>query len=297
MKTQHFFKAKSRLGLINPPMRHTEINRGVEDAPDHIISQEFLNTFPESETTDFAFTQPEKVELNNYYAILSRELKDFTDTINKNLKPNQTQVVIGGDNSVTFSSFLAVIERLPDLENVGYLQFDSHGEMHLHTTSISKNFHGMYMRPFFDSFDVPEIDQLVNTKISPKQVLTIGDLIFDDGDTDRRGERSFYGNIRNIDRNEYLTRTDNSLNEISNFLNKYDHVHVNYDIDVYKAESVGPSGMGDEGVWLWEDTLPIIKLLNKKQNISLDIVEVNPLIPGAEKTVNTAQQIISLILS
>ncbi len=80
-------------------------------------------------------------------------------------------------------------------------------------------------------------------------------------------------------------------------MTRFDHVHVNFDIDIFKAESVGPSGMGDEGKWYWEDTLPIIEMLNKKSNISLDIVEVNPLIKGAEKTVETAQKIITLILS
>jgi arginase family enzyme len=295
MKTPHFFKAKSRLGLINPPMRHTEINRGVEDAPDYIITAEFLSGFQNYEVSNYEFTKPEKADQENYYKILAQELKEFKDLINTNLKQDQTQVVVGGDNSVTFSSFLALIERAENPKSIGYLQLDSHGEIHLHSTSVSKNFHGMYMRPFFDTFDIEEIEKLVPHKLGLNQILELGNLIFEDNHP--RGEKAFYKNIRNINREEYINDQDNCLSEIQSFLSNFDQIHVNYDIDVYKAESVGPSGMGDEGIWLWEDTLPIIDLLNKKQTISLDIVEVNPLIPGAEKTVKTAQQIISKILS
>lgn len=294
MKIPHFFKASSRLGLINPPMRHTEINKGVEDAPEYILSTDFLKTFKDYEVSEFKFTQPEDITNEAYYPQLAKELKEFKDLINMNLKKNQVQVVIGGDNSVTFSSLLAVLERVKDIRSIGYLQLDSHGEMHLLSTSVSKNFHGMYMRPFFDTFDVADIENLVPKKLQLDQVLTLGDMIFEENHP--RGEAEFHKNIRNINRNEYVSTQNACLNEINAFLSKFDHVHVNFDIDVFKAESVGPSGMGDEGKWMWEDTLPIIELLNKKQNISLDIVEVNPKIPGAEKTIKTAQNIIYLIL-
>lgn len=297
MKNPHFFKAKSRLGLINPPMRHEEQNIGVEDAPDYILSNSFLDKFSEREVSEFNFTKPESVKKEEYYPILAKELREFTETIYSNLKPNQTQVVIGGDNSVTFSSLLAVIKRTPDVKTIGYLQFDSHGEMHLYESSISKNFHGMYMRPLLDKFDIPEIDSLAPKKLDLNQVLTIGNVIFDEGDAHPRGEPEFYKKISNIKREDYLNRTFETLSIVQNFISKYEHIHINFDIDIFTAESVGPSGMGNEGVWFWEDTLPIIKLLNKKPHISLDIVEVNPRIPGAEKTIKTAQEIISLMLN
>ncbi len=297
MKIPHFFKAKSRLGLINPPMRHQDINKGVEIAPDFILSQDFLKTFQEKEVSEFIFSKPEDIEKKNYYSTLSSELNEFKNLINENIKSTHTQIVIGGDNSVTLSSFLAVIERSKDIKTVGYLQFDSHGEMHMYSTSISKNFHGMYMRPFFEKFDISEIEKLVPNKINLSSVLTIGDIIFDEGDNTPIGEKAFYKNIRNINRNEYLNDQTSTLHEIELFLTRFDHVHVNFDIDVFNADSVGPSGMGNEGVWLFEDTLPIIGLINKKQNISVDIVEINPQIKGAEKTAQTAQKIISLLLN
>ncbi|HUQ85447.1 MAG TPA: arginase family protein [Candidatus Limnocylindrales bacterium] len=294
MKIPHFFKAKSRLGLINPPIRHEKINRGVEDAPDYILSENFLRTIPEKIIDEFTFSKPEEVERQTYYSILSKELKNFTDLINTTIMPGQTQIVIGGDNSVTFSSLLAVINRTRDIATIGYLQFDSHGEMHLFSTSVSKNFHGMYMRPFFDKFDVVEIENLIPNKLKLNQALTIGDIIFEENLPN--GEAAFHKNIRNINREEYLNNKASNLSEIQNFITNCEHLHVNFDIDVFKAESVGPSGMGDEGKWIWEDTLPIIDLIRLKENISLDIVEINPKITGAERTVKTAQEIIALIL-
>lgn len=205
-------------------MRHSKMNLGVEDAPDYILTPEFLSRFSEKVVSEFNFSKPETVEKENYYQVLSQELKLFKDLINKDINPDHTQVVIGGDNSVTFSSFLAVVERNSSIEQIGYLQFDSHGEMHLLSTSISKNFHGMYMRPFFDKFDVLEIEELVPNKLSLGQVLTIGDIIFEEDHP--RGEAAFHKNIKNINRNEYINNRTRILAEISEFLSKYDHIHI-----------------------------------------------------------------------
>jgi hypothetical protein len=60
----------------------------------------------------------------------------------------------------------------------------------------------MYMRPFFDKFDVKEIDDLAPNKLSLNQILTLGDMIFEDNHP--KGEKAFYKKIRNINREEYL---------------------------------------------------------------------------------------------
>lgn len=303
-KQPYFFKAKSRLGLVNPPMRHQQLNIGVEQGPDYILSPEFLNQFPGASVSEFVFSKPEEVSSGQYYQVLALELKRFKELINQQIKPGETQVVIGGDNSVTFSALLAVMERSVDIQDIGYIQFDSHGEMHLFKSSLSKNFHGMYMRPFLDVFDRSEIEQLVPKKLKKSQVLTIGDLVFDAGDDSKDGEMELYRSLRNISLKEFKDHpserlgTSNSKvkNEISEFINKHEHIHINFDIDIFDASVAGPSAMADEGVWFWEEVVEILEIIKRAHSLSLDIVEINPLIKGSDKTVKLAQDIMKKIL-
>ncbi len=57
MGTPHFFKAYCRLGLTNAPHRMSEKNIGVEDAPDAILSEEFLSQFPNAQISEYRFSR------------------------------------------------------------------------------------------------------------------------------------------------------------------------------------------------------------------------------------------------
>lgn len=295
-RVPHFFKVRSRIGLTHPPIRHSEFNYGVEDAPDAIITDVFLKSFEDYEISEFEFKPPEDILRENYWAEVASELTEFKDLINNEFKNDQTQVVLGGDNTVTLSSLQSVIERIGDASKIGYIQFDSHGEMHQSLTSISKNFHGMYMRPFFDNFDVNEINALVPAKLKTTQALTIGDIVFDGQNTE---EEKFYINnqIRNIRRDEYLKNPQAVLSEAQQFLSQFEHLHINFDIDVFHRSVSEATGLPEDGQWYKEEVFAFLDLIAKQQSISVDLVEINPKKEGAEKTVQLAQEILLKLLS
>lgn len=292
----NFFKVKSRIGLTNPPIRHSEFNYGVEDAPEQIIVDSFLQNFQNYEINEFEFKPPEDILKENYWREVAAELNEFKELVNGKMSEGQTQVVLGGDNTVTLSSLEAVIERIGDPAKVGYVQFDSHGEMHKSLTSISKNFHGMYMRPFFDKFDVPEIDNLVPGKMSTAQILTIGDIIFDGENTE---EEQFYkdNSIWNIRRENFLTNKEQIISQITEFLSRFEHIHINFDIDVFHRSVSEATGLPEDGSWYKEEVFAILEILALQKNLSVDMVEINPKKEGAEKTVALAQEILLKLLS
>lgn len=294
-KIPHFFKAKSALGGINKLIRQTHLLSGVEDGPDHILTPKYLNNFPEFKLSEYIFSAPQAISPNLYYPTLAKELEQFSQLINQQITSSETQVVIGGDNSVTLSSLRAVIERLKDPAKVGYIQFDSHGEMHLYKSSISKNFHGMYMRPFFSTFDIEEIDRLVPHKLSLSQIFTIGDIIFDDGDDSPEGEKDLYQNIRNVHRAEYHLNQEKILQQFSTFTQKFDHLHINFDIDVFARSIAGATGE-NEGVWLWPEISPFLNIISKHPAKSIDLVEYNPHLPGAKKTLRVIHQVLNRLI-
>lgn len=295
MKTPHFFKAKSRLGAIYKLIRQEHFISGVEDGPDYILTPEFLKNFSGCRISEYKFSLPAKMSEQKYYQILASELEEFKNLINKNIKSDETQIIIGGDNTVTFSSLLALIERVSP-KDVAYIQFDSHGEMHLHGSSISHNFHGMYMRPFFDKFDLENIDKLVPKKMDLSQAFTFGDIIFDEGDNHPRGEVAIYKKIRNVKREEFLRDREKVLKEFEKFTKNFKHLFVNFDIDIFDSSVAGATGE-DEGVWFWEEIKSILEIISKHPNISLDLVEINPHMESFNRTLKVAHQILYSILN
>lgn len=295
-KYPHFFKARSKLGAIYKLIRQDHYISGVEDAPDYILKPDFLKKFPKAQVDEYVFTTPDKISESNYYHILAKELEELANLINQKIKSSETQVVIGGDNTVTFASMLAVLKRIKNANDLGYIQFDSHGEMHLFESSVSKNFHGMYMRPFLDKFDIKDIEKLVPSKLDIAQAFTIGDIIFDEGDNHPRGEIKFYKKIRNIKRSEFLDNRENVLREFENFTKQFKHLFINFDIDIFDGSAAGATGE-DEGVWFWEEIQDFLDIISKHPNISFDLVEINPYLDKSGRTLEIAHKILLKILA
>lgn len=300
MKKVHFFKAKSRIGLITIPNGQKQLNLGVENAPDTILTAEFLKKFKGSKYLDFVFPNPEYIDSSKFNEILALNLKDFKDLINeKILRSNaqddgvdETQVVIGGDNCVTLSSILADLERIVDTKVFRLIHFDSHSDMNSYKGSPSKNFHGMYLRPFFDDFDIPEIEQLITKKMDPKNCLFIGNLDLDKEESEFFKLKGF----NNITQEQIQTFQSDILKEIKAFVETADYLHINFDIDVFDKTLAPATGIPAKHGLLKMDIFPILEIIAKHPNFSFDLCEVNPKKEGAEQTIKLAQEILSTVL-
>ena len=292
MRKIHFYKAKTRLGILYPPIHQKTLNIGVEDAPDVILTPDFLSQFSYV-ITEFEFPRPENISKPDYINVLADKLKEFKTLINKTIKKDETQVVIGGDNSVTFSSLLALLERAEDSKNVGYVQFDSHGEMNLYKTSPTKNFHGMYLRPFLDSFDIPQIKKIVKFKLPAHNLFFVGDLKLD------VEEKRFFviSKFANVNSMDVLKNKKSVVKKIEDFIGKFDYLHVNFDVDVFNQKEALATGIPSDKGFMLADLLPILKIASKHKNLSLDLSEVNPNKKGAKKTIQIAQKVLSTLLS
>lgn len=139
MNSIHYFKAKSRLGMKYIPIHGTELNIGVEHGSEYILT--------DIGAESYEFPLPEIISDEKYYQELARYSSDFADIINNSLQYDEIQAVIGGDHSVSFASLLAIIRRKSG-SSIGYIQIDSHLDINTHMSSPTKNFHGMFLRPF-----------------------------------------------------------------------------------------------------------------------------------------------------
>lgn len=290
-KTPHFFKAHSRLGMINVPYRKTIPNIGVEDGPDAVLSDNFLKKFEHFEISKFVFTKPEKLNGRDSKKVITYELKKFKDLITRKLKNNHVQIVVGGDHSVSFPSLASLIEK-HQANQIGYVQFDSHGDCHTFKTSPSGNFHGMFLRPFIDDFDNEEISKLVRQKLPAKNILFIGNL---DLEID---ERKFFEEkkIANITRAHVISSRRETLKKFKIFVDSFKHLHVSFDVDILDKSIVSATGLPSENGFFLDEVLPFIKQIQKHPSVSLDLVEVNPHVGNAQETIKIARRVLSLIL-
>lgn len=304
MRKVHFFKAKCRFGLPNIPHRQKKLNIGVENGPDSILTKKFLSSlrsrtesrekqslvFGDYKISELLFSKPEDIKTENFNDVLAKNYLSFKNLIIDSLLNNETPVVIGGDDSVTFSSLLSTIDRFGT--NFGYIRIDSHIDMHLYQSSITKNFHGMYHRALFDSFDIPQISNLVNQKLMPQNSIFIGNLDKD------YGEKDFFEimKFKNINSRDFSENQINVNKYVKGFVNSFEHIHLSFDIDALNKKIAPATGIPAEKGLLIEDVMPILEIVSKHYSISFDLVEVNPKKRGAQKTIKLAQKILKELL-
>ncbi len=287
MKKIHFFKAYSRLGLINPPHGSQQFNYGVEIAPDFVLDQDFLKKFVNYKIDRYTFSKPEKIIKEDYQKIMAKESLEFAALINEKLKNQEIQVVIGGDHSVAFGSVLALLERYKP-EELTYVHFDSHADTSSMQNSPSQNFHGQFLRALIDeNFDHKALRKIKGKCLLAKNTVIIGDLEADDFDFIEQAKINYFDGHN----------TELIIERIKSLSQETKHLHISFDIDVFEKKLVAATGTPNSWGGLNENqVLPILEQLALLQNISMDLVEVNPKKTDSRNTINLAQEILSKIL-
>ena len=289
MKKILYLKAYTRLGLYNPPFGSTEYNRGVENAPDAILSKSFL-TRHSGDIVEYHFTDPETIDYLDYFKTIAKESKECVEKINSKYCEHKISCIIGGDHSAGFPSLLSILERTNG--TVGVISFDSHADLHCIRTSKSGNFHGMWLRPFMENFDDLFIDALVKKHLGRVKILYVGNI------NPGEGEKEIIEKNNNVFIESKKSFTEESKNAIKNFIESVDRVHISFDIDVFKTELAPATGTPNDNGYdrpEIEHLIDSIVFFNKVY--SIDIVEVNPKKEHSDSTVLLAQEMLSKMLS
>ena len=294
-KTIHFFKAHSRLGMVNVAWRGEDLNLGVEYGPDAILSEEFLDTFsPSPAVSRYTFPLPENINKKDYEKVVAQTSGELADMINDLLTDNEMQVVVGGDHSVALGSVTAVLRKHNPV-TTGYIQFDSHADLCTFRLSPTGNFHGMFSRAILDTaFDGQAINALLPKKISPRNVVYIGNLDVANEENVVDEEKKFLkeNNIATINRQQILKQNEAVIEQLGQFVNRYKHIHISFDIDVFDRSIAQATGTPPITGFFEADIWPLLEVISKHPNRSVDLVEVNPEKSGAQATIKLAQKVI-----
>ena len=292
MVKAHFFKVKSRIGIINNPNKQKEKNIGVENGAAHILEENFLKKLKSYSVSDFNFPDPKDLSKENFFKTVNKYIVDLQNKINREIEDDQTQIVIGGDHSVSLPSVLAVIDRVGSSKKIGYVHFDSHGDINLYKQSPSKNFHGMYLRPLFDDFDISLIDSLLVDKMPTENLLIVGNLDLDQGEFQFLNDK----NIKIISRENLKLQRQKTLKIFNDFINNFEYLHVSFDTDVLDKSIFFATGIPAENGFMLSEIMQFIDIISKHKKLSFDIAEFNPYKKGSIKSKRICQQILLKVL-
>jgi|SRR3989344_1213636 len=291
MRNPHFFKTYCRIGVNNYPYGQKSTAHGVEDAPDFILTKDFLKKFKNYSLSDFQFSIPEKFISENYYNSVLTQTIHFKMYMDNKIFDNKTLVVVGGDHFVTFPSLLYDLKKHGT--GFGIIHFDSHGDINSYESSPSKNLHGMYLRILFDNFDLERFDHLVPKKMPTKNLLFIGDVEFDEDEREFVRKNKF----KVIESDDMKNSREKSLKIVEEFVNKFNHIHISFDVDVFKKEIVSATTTPSQKGFEKKEIFDILEIIKRAKSLTLDVAEVNPSKKGAAQTIKITQEIITTVLS
>lgn len=220
------------------------------------------------------------------------EVKEYSialaEKVDKAIQDKRIPLVIGGDHSLSIGSISGVTKHY---DNLGVIWYDAHGDLNDSKTSPSGNIHGMPLSSLLGEGH----DALVNiyhdgAKLKKENIVLIGVRDLDEGE-------KTYINEHNI---KVYTATDVSrkgietvISEALDYLEeKVDGIHVSLDVDA--LDPIYTPGTGTPvsgGVSLLDTQIAMEMISNSKKLVSMDLVEVNPLLDDNNRTAELAVEI------
>jgi arginase len=229
-------------------------------------------------------------------------LKEITETctrvadmVLKALTEGMTPVILGGDHSVAAGSVSGVSEFYRrQNQNIGLLWIDAHADINTPETSPSGNVHGMPLAALAGLGPEPMANILgFAPKVRPENIVLVGVRDIDATEKQnihRAGVTEVY-TMRDIDERGMRAVMEEALRAAGRGTAGY-HVSLDMDwIDPEDAPGVGTPVRG--GATYREAHLAMEIIADHGRMVSLEVVEVNPVIDEHNRTADLAVELIS----
>ncbi|MGC2635803.1 MAG: arginase [Acidobacteriaceae bacterium] len=232
----------------------------------------------------------------------ARYLKEITETcsrtaeqVEKALKEGMTPVILGGDHSVAAGSVSGVAKFYREQnQKIGLIWIDAHADINTPATSPSGNVHGMPLAALLGLGPDPLTNLLgFAPKVQPDNVVLIGvrDIDATEKENIKRAGITEVYTMRDIDERGMRTVMEEALRSAGRGTAGY-HVSLDMDwIDPEDAPGVGTPVRG--GATYREAHLAMEIIADHGRMLSLEVVEVNPVIDEHNRTAALAVELIS----
>jgi arginase len=233
--------------------------------------------------------QPEEMSYGEkrakYLAEIADACKDLATIVEKTLDETMMPVVLGGDHSIAAGSLSGVASYFKKKEKkIGLIWLDAHGDINTPESSPSGNVHGMPLATAM-GYGAAELVELqgFKPKVEPQNISLVGIRDLDSQEkklAKKSGVHVF--TMRDID--------ERGMREVMSDALKYamddtDGISVSLDMDFVDpsdAPGVGTPVRG--GVTYREAHLAMEMLADTEAMVSLEVVEINPVIDEHNRT-------------
>ncbi len=233
--------------------------------------------------------QPEEMSYGEkrakYLAEIADACKDLGAMVEKSLEENLVPIVLGGDHSIAAGSLSGVASHFKKKEKrIGLIWLDAHGDINTPESSPSGNIHGMPLAAAM-GYGAAELVELLGfkPKVEPQNISLVGIRDLDSQEkklAKKSGVHVF--TMRDID--------ERGMREVMSDALKYamddtDGISVSLDMDFVDpsdAPGVGTPVRG--GVTYREAHLAMEMIADTEAMVSLEVVEINPVIDEHNRT-------------
>ena len=232
----------------------------------------------------------------------AKYLSEITETctraaemVTEALEAGATPVILGGDHSVAAGSVSGVAEFYRrQKQKIGLIWIDAHADMNTPETSPSGNVHGMPLAALL-GLGPDQLSSIFgfSPKVQPENTVLVGvrDIDATEKENIRRAGVSEVYTMRDIDERGMRTVMEEALRAAGRGTAGY-HVSLDMDwIDPEDAPGVGTPVRG--GATYREAHLAMEIIADHGRMVSLEVVEVNPVIDEHNRTADLAVELIS----
>jgi len=237
--------------------------------------------------------QPESQPIGDahmkYLDPIVRVSEDLANVVSAALQDDEFPLILGGDHSIALGSITGVARVYHD---IGVLWIDAHGDFNTHETTPSGNIHGMVLSALA-GLGHPLLTGLGgwSPKINKQTIVIVGarDLDPEEQDLLRQHEIHVF-TMNHIDKRGMSEVMQEALKIAGQAT---DGIHLSLDMDSLDprdAPGVGTPVRG--GLTYREAHLAMEMIASSKRLISMDAVEVNPILDSENSTAHLAVELI-----
>ena len=214
----------------------------------------------------------------------------LSNVVYRILENARLPLVLGGDHSIAMGSIAGTSRFFQEQgKRIGLIWIDAHADMNTPDTTPSGNIHGMPLASVI-GLGLDELTQLGGTpgpKVNPKNVTIVGLRSVDAKErynVRKSGVTSF--TMRDIDERGMRSVMDEAIRIAGNGT---EGIHVSLDLDaVDPSEAPGVGTPVKGGLSYREAHLALEMVADSRKLLSIDCVEVNPVIDEANRTASLA---------
>lgn len=223
--------------------------------------------------------------------------EELAKAVFESISNGSLPVIIGGDHSLALGSISGVSNYFyQQNKKIGVIWIDAHADINTPETSPTQNIHGMPLSVLLGKgFNQLTSIQGKQSKLEPNNVVIIGLRSIDGKEKEElRNSGVHYFTMRDIDEQGIHVIMKKAL-EYAGYQTA--GIHVSFDIDsIDPLHAPGVSTPVFGGLSLRESHLILEMIAESQKMISMDLVELNPLVDIGGKSANLAIELIQSAL-